>query len=116
MITTHVLDTSIGRPAAGVGVVLESERDTATWMPVGRGATDGDGRLTHLVPEGTRLPAGTYRLTFDVAGYFARRGARLATPPFLGVVPVRFAIGDPGASFHVPLLCSPWSYATYRGS
>jgi 5-hydroxyisourate hydrolase len=98
-LSTHVLDTAHGRPAAGVAIELRhgGELISAT--------TDDDGRARLL--EDT--PAGEYELTFAVGDYFGDRG-------FLDRVPVRFTIADPGAHYHVPLLVSPWSYSTYRGS
>jgi len=100
-LTTHVLDTVRGRPAAGVAIEL---RDPDT--PVRTVVTDADGRA--VVLEGLR--AGTFELRFAIGAYFDE------DPPFLDVVPVRFTVTDPAAHHHVPLLCSPWSYTTYRGS
>ena len=108
MITTHVLDTALGRPAAGVPVVLE-RRDGAGWQPVGSGVTDGDGRLRTLDPP--RL-AGTYRIRFDTAAYF-RASGQAGFYPFVEVV---FEVTDAAAHHHVPLLLSPFGYSTYRGS
>jgi 5-hydroxyisourate hydrolase len=102
MITTHVLDTAQGKPAAGVGVTL-FVKEAGTWRELGRGQTDADGRLRTLTP-GT-VAAGTYRLVFDTA-------ARSAFFPEVSVV---FAV-EAGASYHVPLLISPFGYSTYRGS
>ena len=111
-ITTHVLDTSIGRPAAGGGVRLEHAGAGGAWRAVGAGATDGDGRLRSLVPAGSDVAAGTYRLTFETAAYFEGRSVESFYPR----VVVEFTIAEPGAHCHVPLLVSPFGYSTYRGS
>jgi 5-hydroxyisourate hydrolase len=113
-LTTHVLDTASGRPAAGMDVRLQRAGETV-WA----GRTNPDGRTGGALLEGDALVAGEYELEFDVGGYFAAGAAtagELPDPPFLGVVPVRFAIADPGGHYHVPLLVSPWAYSTYRGS
>ena len=102
MITTHVLDLAAGRPAAGVAVVLEAADGT----PVGRAVTDDDGRARDL---GAVPRAGRYVLRFDVAGH-------LGPDAFFPEVAIRFAVTDPEAHLHVPLLLSPFGYSTYRGS
>jgi len=101
-ITTHVLDTARGVPAAGIHVVLRRDGEV-----VATAVTDADGRTGAPLHEG--LEAGTYEITFSVGGYLAGEG-------FLDEVPVRFRVDDPAAHHHVPLLLSPWSYTTYRGS
>lgn len=110
-ITTHVLDTSRGRPAGGVQVVLEVSEE-GQYRELGRGATDADGRLKGLLPAGERPAPGTYRLTFDTGGYFAR----LAIEGFYPAVSILFEVRDPAQHYHVPLLVSPFGYSTYRGS
>lgn len=110
-ITTHVLDTALGRPARGVPIVL-TRADGDGWQPVGAGATDDDGRLRTLVPAGAPLAAGTYRLRFDTAAYFAAQ----STTGFYPYVEVVFTLRDAGGHVHVPLLLSPYGYSTYRGS
>jgi 5-hydroxyisourate hydrolase len=110
MITTHVLDTARGRPAAGVPIVLERSGD-GCWEELGRGATDADGRLRDLVAEGSAPGAGRYRLTFDTGAYFRSRGQSAFYPE----VAVVFAVAA-GEHHHVPLLLSPFGYSTYRGS
>ncbi|HEX6185079.1 MAG TPA: hydroxyisourate hydrolase [Pyrinomonadaceae bacterium] len=110
-ITTHVLDTSRGRPAAGVPVTLETKLDDG-WRTLGRGATDSDGRLRDLLPPNFQLTEGDYRLTFDVGAYFAASGAE----GFYTEVVVSFVVRDAAAHYHVPLLLSPYGYSTYRGS
>jgi len=109
-ITTHVLDTSIGRPAAGLGVVLEVRLDGGQWKALGRGRTDADGRLRDLFSGA--LHAGTYRITFDVAAYFRARNVESFYPE----VEVVFTVRDATQHYHVPLLLSPYGYSTYRGS
>ena len=109
-LTTHVLDVAQGRPARGVGIELwrGEVRIAAT-------VTNDDGRTdAPLVAPGT-LEVGVYELRFAVGAYFASGGS-VGDPPFLDVVPVRFGIADAGADHHVPLLVTPWSYSTYRGS
>jgi 5-hydroxyisourate hydrolase len=114
-LTTHVLDTADGIPAAGMRIdfsVLEQD----AWRQIKTARTNGDGRLDQPLLEGAAMRAGEYKLVFHVADYFRGRGKQLAQPPFLDCVPLRFGIADTGAHYHVPLLASPWSYSTYRGS
>ena len=112
-ITTHVLDTALGRPAAGVKVRLERmSRSGGAPDVLGQGATDDDGRLRDLAPPGPALVPGTYRLTFDTGDYF--RGQELEG--FYPQVSIDFEVGDGMAHYHVPLLLSPFGYSTYRGS
>lgn len=115
-LTTHVLDTAHGRPAAGMTVELLSIADDGVATLLHAAVLNDDGRAPAPLLEGRALVAGRYRLRFGVAGYFEAQGVALANPPFLDRVPVDFAIADVDASHHVPLLCSPWSYSTYRGS
>jgi 5-hydroxyisourate hydrolase len=110
VITTHVLDTARGRPAAGVPVVLERATVDA-WELLGTGATDADGRLRDLVPAGAPLVDGRYRLTFDTAAYFRTVGET----GFYPEVSVVFTVAG-AEHHHVPLLLSPFGYSTYRGS
>jgi 5-hydroxyisourate hydrolase len=110
-ITTHVLDTARGRPAAGLAVVLEREQAGA-WREIGRGVTDADGRIKALLAPGTSLAAGVHRLTFDTGAYFAGQGVAAFYPE----VQVVFTIADAAQHHHVPLLLSPFGYSTYRGS
>lgn len=110
-ITTHVLDTSIGRPANGVEIRLELQSGEI-WKRVGAGTTDNDGRLRTLIDTGSPLAAGIYRLTFDTAAYFMGRSVESFYPR----VVVEFVIRDAASHYHVPLLISPFGYSTYRGS
>jgi 5-hydroxyisourate hydrolase len=110
-ITTHVLDISIGRPAAGVPVILEIEKTGGGWQELSRGATDGDGRLRHLLAPGT-LVEGTYRLTFETEHYFRSRKIEGLYPQ----VSIVFEVRDAKQDYHTPLLLSPYGYSTYRGS
>ena len=110
-ITTHVLDTTRGRPAETVAITLERKGPGGSWTEIGRGATDADGRLRDLMPEGT-LVTGTYRITFDTGGYHARLG----TLGFYPEASIVFLVEDAAAHYHVPLLLNPFGYATYRGS
>jgi 5-hydroxyisourate hydrolase len=111
MITTHVLDLGLGRPAAGVAVSLELRQQSA-WTPVGRGVTDQNGRLATLTENFTIVP-GTYRLAFDLGGYHRRHGS---ATPFYPEANITFDVRDAGEHYHVPLLLSPFGYSTYRGS
>jgi 5-hydroxyisourate hydrolase len=111
-ISTHVLDTSIGRPAAGVNVRLEVQQADDGWREIGRSSTDTDGRIGALVPAGASLAAATYRLTFDVGAYFRARYIESFYPN----VVVEFIVHDSASHHHVPLLVSPYGYTTYRGS
>jgi 5-hydroxyisourate hydrolase len=111
-ITTHVLDTARGAPAGGVQVVLERENADGTWIELGRGATDGDGRLRTLVPDPSSVGPGVYRLTFATGAYFDAQRIRSFYPH----VTVAFETVEGEAHYHVPLLVSPFGYSTYRGS
>jgi 5-hydroxyisourate hydrolase len=111
-ITTHVLDLSSGRPARGVAVALSFRIADDRWDDLALGVTDLDGRIGDLLPEGTPLAAGTYRLHFDTYDYFLARGVTSFYPS----VVVTFLVDDHSAHFHVPLLLSPFGYSTYRGS
>jgi 5-hydroxyisourate hydrolase len=110
-ISTHVLDTSIGRPAAAVAVQLQRQSG-GTWTEVSRAVTDHDGRVSALLPAAASSDAGGYRLTFDVGEYFRGRGVE----SFYASVSIDFLVGDTNAHYHVPLLLSPYGYSTYRGS
>lgn len=110
-VTTHVLDTSIGRPAAGVTVRLEVQ-GMGGWRLVNERVTDADGRIEDLVPEEEGLEAAVYRLIFDTDAYFERRGVA----GFYPRVSIDFEITEPSEHHHVPLLLSPFGYSTYRGS
>lgn len=109
-ITTHVLDTSRGRPAANVVVTLERETERG-WVAVSRGSTDADGRLKDLIDADAEVEAGTYRLTFETGAYFAAH----AVESFYPRVVVIFSV-NAGERYHVPLLVNPFGYSTYRGS
>ena len=115
-LSTHVLDTMHGAPASGMGVSLFTTSGQAATL-VKQFNLNSDGRN----PDGplydtASLKVGTYRLVFDVAGYFKARGITLPEPNFLNHVAVDFGVADTSAHYHVPLLVSPWSYSTYRGS
>ncbi|HEY1694856.1 MAG TPA: hydroxyisourate hydrolase [Polyangiaceae bacterium] len=110
-ITTHVLDTATGQPAAGVAVTLDRQTSPGEWTREGQGATDADGRLRTLLAPGALRP-GAYRVSFDAGAYFAARGVEA----FWRTVVVEFVVGDVGRHYHVPLLVSPFGYSTYRGS
>ena len=110
MITTHVLDTSIGRPGKAIAIELERV-DKGMWHLVGGGVTDDDGRLRTLTPAGP-VPEGTYRIRFQIGAYFAARQQEA----FFPVVEIQFTVGDGAQHYHVPLLLSPFSFSTYRGS
>lgn len=109
-LTTHVLDTTHGRPAAGVALTLYHEGEA-----VFRGRTNEDGRCPGLINE-TALQKGRYRIEFSVADYFRGQGLVLPEPPFLDVVAIDFGVAEPTGHYHVPLLVSPFGYSTYRGS
>lgn len=113
-LTTHVLDTTHGRPAAGMVLRLYRTGDTA--IQICAKTTNGDGRVDGPILDGDNFTPGRYRLTFDVAAYFRTQGIDLPEPPFLDVVTIDFGITDAGAHYHVPLLVSPYGYSTYRGS
>ena len=113
-LSTHVLDTARGCPAAGVRVTLSRvDGDTRTLLR--EAVTNSDGRTDTPLIERGALERGTFELAFDVAEYF-RGFEAAAVPPFLDLVTLRFTVGDTAAHYHVPLLVSPWSYSTYRGS
>jgi 5-hydroxyisourate hydrolase len=114
-LSTHVLDTVHGRPAAGVAVELYAV-DEDTRRLVVRTRTNADGRTDAPLMSGEGFSPGEYELVFHVGAYFRERGVALADPPFLDRVPIRFALAEPDGHYHVPLLVSPWSYSTYRGS
>ena len=114
-LSTHVLDTARGAPAAGLGLELHivhgSDRRAVT-----AAVTNNDGRTDAPLLTGDRIETGIYELTFHAAPYFQRLGVAVADPPFLGDVVIRFGIADPQGHYHVPLLLSPYGYSTYRGS
>jgi 5-hydroxyisourate hydrolase len=114
-LTTHVLDTMNGRPAAGMAVRLyRMDRDAA--HPLLQLRLNQDGRAEQPLLQGEDFKAGRYRLVFSVAPYFRGLGVELAEPAFLDEVPLDFGVADASLHYHVPLLATPWSYSTYRGS
>lgn len=114
-LTTHVLDTARGIPGAGIAVTLLRLEGEARHV-VARTTTNANGRTDAPLLDGDGFVAGRYELVFEVGAYFRAQGVVLADPPFLDDIVLRFAIADAQAHYHVPLLASPWSYATYRGS
>lgn len=114
-LSTHVLDTSRGRPAAGIPVRLEGAGADGIWGVLGEGLTNEDGRVANLLDStggGHRLAAGVYRLTFETAAYFAARHEATFYPEVI----VTFTLASPDEHYHVPVLLSPFGYSTYRGS
>ena len=115
-LTTHVLDVTRGRPASGVRVELYEFGADGAAQRIADVLTNADGRTDAPLIAAVASRVGRFELLFHAGDYFRREGAKLADPPFLDVVPIRFAIADPAAHYHVPLLVSPWSFSTYRGS
>lgn len=115
-LTTHVLDTANGRPAAGLALTLRRIDANGTAEVVLETTTNADGRCEGPLLEGGDFRRGRYELTFSVAGYFADQGQALDDVPFLDDVVLRFGVDDPTQHYHVPLLVSPFGYTTYRGS
>ena len=115
-LSTHVLDTSAGRPAAGIPITLHRLAPDGGSTLVCSSLTNADGRTDAPLLVGAAVIPGTYELRFEVAGHFRASGAALPDPPFLDTIPIRFSIADPDGNYHVPLLVSPWSFSTYRGS
>jgi 5-hydroxyisourate hydrolase len=114
-LTTHVLDTARGRPAAGITVTLY--RNLGDRYALIRDAvTNADGRCDEPLLEGASFTVGRYRLVFNLGVYFAKAGFAVSDPPFVDEVVIDFGVADASAHYHVPLLASPWSYSTYRGS
>jgi 5-hydroxyisourate hydrolase len=114
-LTTHVLDTARGCPAAGMRIDLMAIEADGTARLLKTVTSNAAGRTDQPLLVGAALAVGGYELCFYAAAYFRGAGVDLADPPFLDRVPVRFAVADPAAHYHVPLLVSPWSYTTYRG-
>ena len=115
-LSTHVLDTVIGGPAEGVAIELFAIAEDGARFALARTLTNADGRTDAPLISGAEARVGTFELMFHIGDYFRRSGARAAEPPFLDAIPIRFSVADPKAHYHVPLLASPWSYSTYRGS
>ena len=114
-LSTHVLDTGTGRPAVGMAIELfEYAGETA--HRIGEAVTNADGRTDAPLIADRPLPIGRYELRFAAGAHFRTAGVDAGDPPFLDIVPLRFSIAEPEAHYHVPLLCTPWSYSTYRGS
>ncbi len=115
-LSTHVLDTHSGKPAAGIAVELIELSELGASRVVTRAITNSDGRTDTPLIGGRPVPIGRYELSFNVGKYFAERSVPMSDPPFLDQIPLRFAVAEPEGHLHVPLLVTPWSYATYRGS
>jgi 2-oxo-4-hydroxy-4-carboxy-5-ureidoimidazoline decarboxylase len=115
-LSTHVLDTHCGKPAAGIAIELTELSELGAPRVVTRAVTNSDGRTDQPLIGGRPVPIGRYELTFSIGDHFAARGVPMSDPPFLDKIPLRFAVSDPEGHLHVPLLVTPWSYATYRGS
>jgi 2-oxo-4-hydroxy-4-carboxy-5-ureidoimidazoline decarboxylase len=114
-LSTHVLDTHVGRPAVGVAIELYEFSGKVAHL-IATAVTNADGRTDRPLIGDRPLPVGRYELRFAVADHFRSRGIEQGDPPFLDIVPLRFSIAEPEGHYHVPLLCTPWSYSTYRGS
>jgi 5-hydroxyisourate hydrolase len=115
-LTTHVLDTARGLPAAGVEIEVWRITANGERRHLATARTNANGRTDVPLLEDADLTAGIYELVFAVGDYFARQEGQMPSPPFLDRVPIRVGIADPTAHYHIPLLASPWAYSTYRGS
>jgi 2-oxo-4-hydroxy-4-carboxy-5-ureidoimidazoline decarboxylase len=115
-LSTHVLDNNSGKPAEGIAVELVERSALGTSRVIARAVTNADGRTDQPLIGGRPVPIGHYELIFSVGRYFKERNVPLSDPPFLDDIALRFAVSDPEGHLHVPLLVTPWSYATYRGS
>lgn len=114
-LTTHVLDTALGKPAAGLKIDLYWIENEERQHIVSR-VTNDDGRVDSPLVEGVGFMAGTYELVFHAGDYLRASGASVTEPAFLDRIPLRFGVADPSTHYHVPLLLSAYSYSTYRGS
>ncbi len=110
-ISTHILDLGLGRPAAGIAVLLELD-DCGEWQTVTRATTDADGRVKALIPEPDKFSAGEYRLTFALEGYFSAQDKVAFYPQAV----IQFRVADASGHYHIPLLLNQFGYSTYRGS
>jgi 5-hydroxyisourate hydrolase len=115
-LSTHVLDTAHGRPAAGLELELYRIGPGGQRTFITAASTNADGRTEQPLLSGETLPVGLYELVFHVAAYFKAQGVALPEPPFLDELPIRFGIAEARGDYHVPLLLSPYGYSTYRGS
>ena len=114
-LSTHVLDTAHGRPAAGVAIALYAVSGETRSL-LAQAATNADGRCDAPLLAGEAMRAGRYELVFAAGDYFRAQGVALPDPPFVDHVTIAFGIADPSQNYHVPLVVTPWSYSTYRGS
>ncbi|MEO5764941.1 MAG: hydroxyisourate hydrolase [Casimicrobiaceae bacterium] len=115
-LTTHVLDTAHGRPGDGIDITVYRLGAAGARREVARTVTNGDGRTDQPVLDGAAFEAGVYEIVFAAGDYFERAGAALPQPPFVGDIVLRFGVANAAEHYHVPLLVTPWSYQTYRGS
>ena len=115
-VTTHVLDTALGRPGAGIAITLYRLDLSGGRERLGAFTTNADGRCDRPLLEGDALKVGTYELVFAAGAYFDRAGLKLPDPKFLDEITIRFGVASVDQHYHVPLLLSPYSYSTYRGS
>ncbi|MGJ4892099.1 hydroxyisourate hydrolase [Bradyrhizobium sp. HKCCYLRH3099] len=115
-LSTHILDTVRGKPAADVAIDLDVLGPGGAWRRIKQVRSNADGRTDEPVLAGDEFGAGTYLLTFHMGDYFKAHGLASGEPPFLDLIPLRFTVADAAAHYHVPLLATPWSYQTYRGS
>lgn len=115
-LSTHVLDTMQGRPGAGMRVELLEAAEGGGWRHLADVTTNADGRTDAPLLAGAAFRTGRFQLRFHVGAYFAAQGLSLAEPAFLDIVPIHFGMAEPDGHYHVPLLCSPFAYSTYRGS
>ncbi len=115
-LTTHVLDTASGKPADGLSVQLVRILKDQSREVLGKFVTNDNGRTDQALLKNGLLQSGIYELCFDVSSYFARQPIPQSQPPFLDIVTIRFCVTRPDENYHIPLLVSPWSYSTYRGS
>jgi 5-hydroxyisourate hydrolase len=115
-LTTHVLDTALGKPAAGLVIDLFEIPGGTGRLYIKTATTNADGRVDQPLLTGADFRPGQFELVFHAGDYLRSTGAQLPNPPFLDVIPIRFGIADANGHYHVPLLLSPFSYSTYRGS